>query len=755
MLGLACGLSLIGGSIAQVNQLPNCRSGALAAIKVCDTSLSPSARAQALVSALQSSEKIKNLMSKAQGASRIGLPAYNWWSEALHGVGEAPGTKFNAPYSSATQFPMPVLMAAAFDDDLIHEVGNVIGIEGRAFGNSGNSAMDFWTPDINPFRDPRWGRGSETPGEDVLRIKRYTRAFVRGLEGNQTERRIVATCKHYVGYDLESWNGNSRYSFNARVSMQDLAEYYMQPFQECARDAKAGSIMCSYNAVNGVPACASSYLMNTILRQHWNWTDSNNYIVSDCEAVGYVSNNHKYAKSNAEGTAMCFNAGMDNSCEYSGSSDIPGAWSQKLLNESTVDRALLRLYEGLVRVGYFDGDKAQYKSLDSSALNSKSAQALALQAAVDSIVMTKNERDTLPFALKSGSSLAMIGFWADTGSDLLGGYSGKSPYLHTPVSAAKLAGYTVNYATGPRMQASGDTWTSAAVAAAEKSDFVVFFGGIDTSSVAEGRDRTSVAFPGAQLALIQKLAAVGKPMAVVLMGDMLDNTPLLTLAGVGSVLWAGWPGQDGGTAVVKLISGASAPAGRLPLTQYPANYTSAVPMTNMALRPGSGNPGRTYRWYPTPVQSFGTGLHYTTFNATFGDAVAGGNPTWNIQTLLSGCKNAYPDTCPLPALPVRVVNSGKVTSDFVALVFVASQAGPTPYPIKTLVNYGRLKAIAAGATATAEFPWTFASLARHNDKGDAILYPGTYTLMLDQPTQTTATLTLTGSEATLDKWPQQ
>ena len=737
------------GTVSAVNQLPNCQSGPLASIKVCDTTLSPSMRAQALVTALKPEEKIKNIMSKAQGASRIGLPAYNWWSEALHGVAYAPGTTFNAPYDSATQFPMPILMSAAFDDNLIEQVGNVIGIEGRAFGNSGNSAFDFWTPDINPFRDPRWGRGSETPGEDTLRIKGYTRAFVKGMEGNQAERRVIATCKHFVGYDMENWNGNSRYSFNAKITMQDLAEYYMQPFQECARDSKVGSIMCSYNAVNGVPACASSYLMNTILRQHWNWTDSNNYITSDCEAVSYVSNSHHYAKTNAEGTADCFNAGMDNSCEYSGSSDIPGAWSSKQLNETTVNRALLRLYEGLVRVGYVDGAKAQYKNLSSSSLNSKTAQNLALQAATDSIVMTKND-GSLPLPLKSGSKVAMIGFWASNSSDLLGGYSGSPPFLHTPAYAATQLGYTVNLADGPRLQASGDQWTNAAVSAAQKSDYIIFFGGLDTSATAEGVDRTSVAWPGAQVALIQKLAAVGKPLVVVQMGDQLDSSILLALKGVNSIFWAGWPGQDGGTAIMQLISGIKAPAGRLPVTQYPANYTS-VPMTDMNLRPGSSNPGRTYRWYSTPILPFGTGLHYTTFTATFG----AGNLTWDIQTLMSTCKNTYPDTCTLPELSVRVANTGKTVSDFVALVFVSSTTGPSPYPIKTLVSYGRLPGIAAGTTATASLKWTLGSLARFDSKGNAILYPGVYTLMLDQPTQTTAKVTLTGTAVTLDTWPQQ
>ena len=666
------------------------------------------------------------------------MPSYNWWSEALHGIAGAPGVSFAAPFTFATSFPMPILMSAAFDDDLIEKVGTIIGTEARAFGNNNRSGIDYWTPDVNPFRDPRWGRGSETPGEDTLRIKGYTKHLVRGLEGTKAQRRIIATCKHYAGYDIEAWGSVTRHSFDAKITAQDLAEYYMQPFQQCARDSNVGSIMCSYNSVNGVPACANSYLQNTILRDHWNWTQSNNYITSDCEAVADVSSAHRYSKSNAAGTAECFNNGMDTSCEYSGSSDIPGAWSSKALNESTVDRALVRLYEGLVRAGYFDGAAAEYAKLGHDDINTPEAQKLALQAATDGIVLLKND-GTLPLSLKAGSKLAMVGFWADNGSKLQGIYSGKAPYLRTPAYAAKQAGYDVTVAAG----------ASDGVAAAKAADYVLYFGGLDTSAAGEGSDRTSIAWPAAQIDLIKKLAAVGKPLVVVQMGDQVDNTPILGLESVNSILWASWPGQDGGPAVMSVISGAKAPAGRLPVTQYPASYTSLA-MTDMNLRPGGSNPGRTYRWYPTPVQAFGTGLHYTTFKPAFSPNLTA---SMNIQDLLKACGNKYPDTCPLPPLGVSVANAGNRTSDYVALAFVSGAAGPKPYPIKTLVAYGRLRDVAAGQTASASLPWTLGSLARHDENGNTVLYPGAYTLMLDQPTLVNTTLTLTGDMAVLDKWP--
>lgn len=207
----------------------------------------------------------------------------------------APGINFtdDGPWKYATSFPVPLLMASSFDDDLIEQIGVVIGTEARAYGNSGHSGIDYWTPNVNPYRDPRWGRGSETAGEDTLRIKGYTAALLRGLEGDKAQRRIIATCKHYAANDIEAWGNVTRHDFDAIISPQDLAEYYLQPFQQCARDSKVGSIMCSYNSVNGVPACANKYLMQTILREHWGWTEDNQYITSDCEAVLDISQNHR------------------------------------------------------------------------------------------------------------------------------------------------------------------------------------------------------------------------------------------------------------------------------------------------------------------------------------------------------------------------------------------------------------------------------------------------------------------------------
>lgn len=264
-------VSLAPGALS-LNTFPDCSSGPLSKLAVCDTSLDVTTRAQSLVNAMTFEEKVNNTQYNSPGVPRLGLPAYNWWSEALHGVAGSPGVEFadSGPFSYATSFPQPILLGATFDDDLIKQVATVVSTEGRAFGNAGRSGLDFWTPNINPFRDARWGRGQETPGEDPLHVSRYVYHLVDGLQNGigPANPKVVATCKHFAAYDLEDWNGVVRHSFNAEVSTQDLSEFYLPPFKSCARDARVDAVMCSYNALNGVPACADSYLLQTILREH-------------------------------------------------------------------------------------------------------------------------------------------------------------------------------------------------------------------------------------------------------------------------------------------------------------------------------------------------------------------------------------------------------------------------------------------------------------------------------------------------------
>jgi len=372
----------------------------------------------------------------------------------------------------------------------------------------------------------------------------------------------------------------------------------------------------------------------------------------------------------------------------------------------------------------------------------------------------KNEKNTLPLRLKPSTKIAMIGFWADAPDKLSGGYSGTPYFEHSPAFAARRMGLDIKVASGPILHGSSspDNWTAPALEAAKDADYVLYFGGLDTSAAGETKDRMTINWPSAQLSLLDKLSKLGKPLVVVQMGDQVDNTPILQNKGINSILWANWPGQDGGEAVMQLISGAKSPAGRLPVTQYPANYTELVPMTEMNLRPNKtdGSPGRTYRWYPTPVQPFGFGLHYTEFDTKLTLAK---EKKFTTTELVKACKShtSYIDTCPFRPLQVRVTNKGKKhTSDYVALTFLSGDFGPEPRPIKTLAAYTRVRDLKPGQTAEAELQWTLGNLARHDEKGNTVLYPGKYTVTLDvedKKPKASVSFTITGEPVVLDEWP--
>ncbi|KAL2173084.1 glycoside hydrolase family 3 protein [Thermothelomyces heterothallicus CBS 202.75] len=734
---------------------PDCVNGPLKSNTVCDTSASAGARAAALVSVLNNNEKLTNLVNNSPGVSRLGLSAYQWWNEALHGVAHNRGITWGGEFSAATQFPQAITTSATFDDVLIEQIGTIISTEARAFANNGRAHLDFWTPNVNPFRDPRWGRGHETPGEDAFKNKKWAEAFIKGMQGPGPTHRVIATCKHYAAYDLENSGSTTRFNFDAKVSTQDLAEYYLPPFHQCARDSKVGSIMCSYNAVNGIPACANAYLMDTILRKHWNWTDQHQYIVSDCDAVYYLGNangGHRYKPSYAAAIGASLEAGCDNMCWATGGTapDPASAFNSGQFSQTTLDTAILRQMQGLVLAGYFDGPGGMYRNLSAADVNTQTARDTALKAAEEGIVLLKND-GVLPLSVNgSNFQVAMIGFWANAADKMLGGYSGSPPFNHDPVTAARSMGITVNYVNGPLTQPNGDT--SAADNAAQKSSVVVFFGGIDNTVEKESQDRTSIEWPSGQLALIRRLAETGKPVVVVRLGTHVDDTPLLSIPNVRAILWAGYPGQDGGTAVMNIITGLASPAGRLPATVYPSSYTSQAPFTNMALRPSSSYPGRTSRWYNNAVFPFGHGLHYTNFSVWVRDFPA----SFAIADLLASCGDsvAYLDLCPFPSVSLSVTNTGTRVSDYVALGFLSGDFGRSPHPIKTLATYKRVFNIEPGQTQVAELEWKLESLARVDEKGNRVLYPGTYTLLVDQPTLANITFTLTGEEAVLDSWPQ-
>lgn len=253
---------------AQNASFPDCEFGPLSKFPICDQSIPSRQRAADLVSRMTTQEKILRLVSTSPAIPRLGLPAYQWWSEALHGVAGSPGVHFGGNLSAATSFPMPINLGATFNMSLVHKMATVISTEARAFNNQGRAGLNFFTPNINIFRDPRWGRGQETPGEDPFLTSQYVYEYINGLQRGDDERylKVAADCKHYAAYDLEHWNGTDRQRFDALVTDQDLIETYLAPFETCIRDAKVASIMCSFNSVNGIPSCANKFLLQTIAR---------------------------------------------------------------------------------------------------------------------------------------------------------------------------------------------------------------------------------------------------------------------------------------------------------------------------------------------------------------------------------------------------------------------------------------------------------------------------------------------------------
>ncbi|EXJ83410.1 hypothetical protein A1O1_07033 [Capronia coronata CBS 617.96] len=778
MVAFALGFVAVLVVPAVADLFPDCINGPLVNNTVCDTTALVEDRAKGLVGALTVDEKFNLTGNTSPGVPRLGLYSYQWWQEALHGVASSPGVNFSTSgnFSHATSFPQPILMSAAFDDALIRSVATVVSTEARAFNNVNRSGLDYWTPNINPYKDPRWGRGQETPGEDTFHLKSYVASLIDGLQGgiDPPIKKVVATCKHFVAYDLEDWETADRYNFDAIVSTQDLAEYYMQPFQTCARDARVGSIMCSYNAMNGAPTCADPYILQTILREHWNWTGDGQYVTSDCDAIQNIYAPHYYAPTREQAVADALTAGTDLNCGTYYQTHLPAAFAEGLFDETVIDQAIIRLYSALIKLGYFDPASATpYRSLSWSDVSTPAAEALALKAAEEGIVLIKND-GLLPLTLPSdtNTTIAILGGWANATTTMQGNYFGIAPYLHSPLYALQQLPHVNTIYGGGFGVPTTDGWDELLGAAGE-ADLIIVADGISTSDESESNDRYTIDWPPASIDLINQFASLAKPVVVLQMGDQLDNTPLLTNPNISAIVWGGYPGMSGGDALINVLTGKVAPAGRLPVTQYPADYVDQVAMTDMSLRPNtsSGNPGRTYKWYDGAVLPFGYGLHYTNFSVSVAadqsqnQGFRGQNQTrspssssYDISSLVSSCDRstyAYLDLCPFESFNVTVTNTGSVPSDFVALGFISGTYGPQPYPIKQLVAYERLFKVSGGASATASLNLTLGGLARHDEAGNAVLYAGDYGLLVDVPTQAMVNFTLTGSQMVLDEWPQR
>lgn len=608
---------------------------------------------------------------------------------------------------------------------------------------------------MNNFRDPRWGRGQETPGEDAYHVQNYIRNLVPAMQGDDlNNKQIIATCKHYAVYDLET----GRYGNNYDPTQQDLADYYLAPFKTCIQEAHVGSVMCAYNAVLGVPSCASEYLLEDVLRGHWNFTEDYHYVTGDCGAVGDIFDFHNFTESYADASAVALNAGTDTDCgnTYIHLNDSLAANTTTI---ARVDQALTRLYSALFTVGFFDGGK--YESIGWSDVGTSDANELAYEAAVSGMTLLKNSDSFLPLDQKQPCKVALIGPYGNATTEMQGTYSGPPRNIVSALEAFE--GYSlwnVTYVEGTSVSSNSTEGFGAAVAAAKNADIVFYLGGLDNSVEQETLDRKTLEWPGNQLDLIEQLANTGKPVVVAQFGGgQVDDSALLSNKNVKGLVWAGYPSQSGGTALLDILTGKKSPAGRLPITQYPASYNDEVSIYDINLRPNATYPGRTYQWYTgKAVFPFGYGMHYTTFTSKWTQQL---QKSYNIQQLVKKARASshsdiiIPNSVPFATVEARVKNTGRRISDYVGLLFLSSKnAGPTPRPIKRLVSYGRLHEVPVHGSQALELPLTLGSLARADENGDFVIYPGKYKLALDVDEQISFTFELKGEPEVVESLPK-
>ncbi|MBA0555835.1 hypothetical protein Golob_025990 [Gossypium lobatum] len=710
----------------------------------CETTLPITQRVRDLVSRLTLGEKISQLVNSAPAIPRLGIPDYQWWSEALHGLAFSRGMRFNGTIRSATSFPQVILTAASFD---------AVGIEGRAIYNVGQAmGLTFWAPNINIFRDPRWGRGQETPGEDPLVTGKYAVSYVRGIQGDSFEGgklgenlQASACCKHFTAYDLDNWKGVTRYVFNANVSLQDLADTYQPPFQSCIEEGKASGVMCAYNRVNGVPNCADYNLLSKTARGQWGF---NGYITADCDAVATIYEQQRYVKVPEDAAADVLKAGMDVDCGSYLLKYTKSAVEKRKLSLSEIDRALYNLFSIRMRLGLFNGNpvKQPFGNIGLDQICSQEHQNLALEAARNGIVLLKNAKKLLPLSKTETTSLAVIGPNADSEQTLLGNYAGPPCKTITPLKGLQSYVKDTRFHQGCSAVNCSSAFTDQARNVATGADRVVLVMGLDQTQEREKFDRVDLVLPPKQQNLISAIARDAKnPIILVLLsGGPVDISFAKNDPHIGSILWAGYPGEAGGRALAEIIFGDHNPGGRLPVTWYPQSYTN-IPMTDMRMRPepSSGYPGRTYRFYQGPkVFEFGYGLSYSNYTYEFlpvkrnkvylhnqvsSHVVGNSNPPGYIPVSKIGT-----EVCDKikHQVTVRVENNGEMAGRHSLLLFLRPANMSNMRPVKQLVAFQSVN-LKAGERAEIELelrPCEHLSLA--NEDGTMVIEEGSYFLSI-------------------------
>ena len=579
--------------------------------------LSTEIRVQDLLKQMTLEEKASQINNTSPAIERLHIPAYNWWNEALHGVARA---------GLATSFPQPIGLAATFDSSAIYKMAVMISDEARAkyhqFIKEGKhglyEGLTFYSPNINIFRDPRWGRGHETYGEDPYLTGTIGTAFVIGMQGADSNYfKTVCTAKHYA---VHSGPEPTRHVFDAKPSQRDLWETYLPAFKMLAQDAKVYSFMCAYNRLYGEPCCSNPFLLSDVLRKQWGFQG---FIATDCGAVYDMFMFHHTAKDSIEGMAQAIKAGVDNHCMGYAKAVIP-AIQQGLLKEAELDTAVVRLLRARFKLGMFDADSLNpYASIPYSVINSEAHQQYAVEMARQSIVLLKNNNDILPLS-KNIKTIAVIGPNANDAEVPLGNYNGQPAHVSTALEGIQnsVGGATkILYQKGchviDTVNYNRQKDFAPAIEAASKADAIVFVGGISPRLEGEelqinvdgfkGGDKTNLNLPSVQTALLKELKKTGKPLILVLM-----NGSALSInwenENIDGIVEAWYGGEGAGKAIADVLFGNYNPAGRLPITFYKSiNDIPAFDDYNMK--------GKTYRYCEKPVlYPFGYGLSYTKFS---------------------------------------------------------------------------------------------------------------------------------------------
>ena len=622
-----------------------------------------------LLSLLTLEEKISLLGYEARGVPRLGIPAYNWWNEGLHGVARA---------GEATIFPQAIGLAATFNDSLMLQVSDVISTEARAKYNLAAQSkksiwymgLTFWSPNINIFRDPRWGRGQETYGEDPFLTSSMGVAFVKGLQGNDSRYLKASACaKHFA---VHSGPEANRHTFNAVVDEKDLRETYLYAFEKLV-NAGVESVMCAYNRLNDEPCCTSSTLLGKILYDEWKFKG---HLVTDCGALNDIYSRHKVMKDGVEVAAAAVKAGVSIDCSNVLQNDLMKAIERKLITAQDINRALTPALQTQFKLGFFDSpERIPFHTLKGEDIHTSSSIALTRQAARESMVLLKNSNNLLPLKKGLYNTMLVTGTNSVSADALFGNYHGMSSNLVTfaeGITKAAGPGVGVQYDLGSDYN---DTTRFGGLWVSENSDLTIAVIGLtpvlegeegDAFLAPHGGDKVTLDLPAAHVAFMRALRQRHKKpiVAVVTCGSPVNLAAIESCAD--AIILAWYPGEQGGTALADIIFGAVSPAGRLPVTFY-SSLKELPEYDSYKMQ------GRTYRYFNGKVQyPFGYGLSYSTFKYESG----------------AGLKKSYAKTDTLN-ISLLIKNTGTIDADEVVQAYIKYPPGER-MPLKELKAFKRI-----------------------------------------------------------------